>query len=147
MENEDTPKTERTATTQFRIESDSVGKTPGRFRAVLASSGEASDGDILSIKGMKIAPSLPMMFRHQSSIEIPALGRIIEPKKDKEGDLELLRVTGVFDLESKDDRPDPRTDSAPRHRDELALANYGGDARRPQEPETARRPHHKGEAR
>lgn len=36
----------------------------GRFRAVLATDGEASDGHVLAIKGGEVAPGLPLLFGH-----------------------------------------------------------------------------------
>lgn len=40
------------------------GTAPGAFRGTLATGGEASDGHILAIGGLKIPDSLPVQFRH-----------------------------------------------------------------------------------
>lgn len=94
------------AWTRFGIERGDSGGVPGEFRAALATNGEASDGHILSIGGMRVPDSMPMLFRHDSTLEIPALGRIVEPSKSREGSgEEILRVTGRFDLEG--DANDP----------------------------------------
>lgn len=89
------------AWTRFAIERAASGGVPGEFRAALATNGEASDGHILSIAGMRVPDSMPMLFRHQSTIEIPALGRIVDPQKSRDGNAEVLRVTGRFDLEGE----------------------------------------------
>ena len=85
----------------FHVEREGLADDGGRFRAVLATSGEASDGHILSIDGMRIDGSIPMLFRHDSTPQIPTLGRIEEPMKSRDGNLEVLRVTGRFDLEGE----------------------------------------------
>ena len=91
--------------TRFAIERESVGSKLGEFRAILATNGEASDGHILSIAGMQVPESMPMLFRHESTAEIPTLGRITEPSKSRDGGDEFLRVTGSFDLEGDDGDP------------------------------------------
>ena len=95
---------EVTAWTNFAIERESTA-TRGEFRSVLATSGEASDGHILSIRGMTVPVTMPMLFRHNSTVEIPALGRIVDPVKSRDGDIEVLRVTGRFDLEGDPNDP------------------------------------------
>jgi hypothetical protein len=75
----------------------------GTFRAVLASEGEASDGHILSIRGMQVPDSMPMLFRHSSDGHIPALGRITNPEKTRIDGVASLRVTGAFDMGSGGD--------------------------------------------
>lgn len=78
-----------------------VNMESGEFPAVLATEGEASDGHILSIRGMKIEPEIPMLFRHSSSEQIPGLGRITKPTKGRtDTGLAALRVVGRFDLGS-----------------------------------------------
>jgi len=93
------------AWTRFAIERESVGDKLGSFTAILATGGEASDGHILSIEGMSVPESMPMLFRHQSTAEIPTLGRITQPQKMGKNADAKLRVTGVFDLEG--DSTDP----------------------------------------
>lgn len=91
--------------TRFTIERESVGKIFGVFRAILATGGEASDSHILSIKGMSVPDSMPMLFRHNSTVEIPTLGRIVSPVKSGSESTAVLRVTGKFDLEGEDTDP------------------------------------------
>lgn len=91
--------------TRFAIERESVGKTLGEFRAILATSGEASDDHILSISGMEVPDSMPMLFRHNSTVEIPVLGRIVKPVKSGSGSSAVVRVTGEFDLEGDTNDP------------------------------------------
>ena len=67
------PNVEIDAWTRFAIEG-REGGSPGSFRAILATDGEADDGHILSIPGMRVPDSMPMLFRHASTIEIPTLG-------------------------------------------------------------------------
>jgi hypothetical protein len=49
---------------------------------------------------MEVPESMPMLFRHTSSEEIPALGRITNPKKVTIDGVKSLRITGVFDMGS-----------------------------------------------
>jgi hypothetical protein len=91
--------------TRFAIDREAAGRRLGSFPAVLATNGEASDGDIISIEGMRVPDSMPMLFRHNSTVEIPALGRIVEPVKGMAGDKQVVRVTGSFDLEGEKGDP------------------------------------------
>ncbi len=93
--NDDTPtRLERT----IKVErADDTAKS-GRFSAILASEGEASDGHILSIAGMRVPDSMPLLFRHTSSEEIPALGRVEKPEKVKVGGVPSLRVEPQIDM-------------------------------------------------
>ncbi len=92
--------------TRFAIERESVKDTLGKFRAILATGGEASDSHILSIPGMQVPESMPMLFRHDSVVDIPILGRITSPSKSGgSGAKAVLRITGEFDLEG--DTTDP----------------------------------------
>lgn len=93
------------AWTRFVIDRESVSNKLGTFRAILATGGEASDGHILSIEGMQVPDSMPMLFRHQSTTDIPLLGRITDPKKTGKKANAKLRITGVFDLEGDTNDP------------------------------------------
>lgn len=93
------------AWTRFAIERESVSGKLGTFKAILATGGEASDGHILSIEGMQVPDSMPMLFRHSSTTDIPLLGRITDPRKTGKKTNAKLRVTGVFDLEGDTNDP------------------------------------------
>jgi len=71
----------------------------GEFTAILATSGEASDGHILSVKGMRVAPKLPLLFNHKSEAMVPALGTVRKPVKSVEKGLEVLRVTPKISMD------------------------------------------------
>ncbi len=70
----------------------------GTFTAILASEGEASDGHILSIRGLETRPSMPMLFGHYSSEQIPLMGSIRKPTKTRSDGLSVLRVEGRINL-------------------------------------------------
>jgi len=93
--------TQADAWTRFAIERESTGGELGVFRSVLATSGEASDGHVLSIEGMRVPDSMPLLFRHQSTVEIPTLGRVEHPTKSQEAGREVLRVSGRIDTEGE----------------------------------------------
>lgn len=70
----------------------------GEFSMTLATDGEASDGHILNIDGAVTQERMPLLFNHYSSELIPALGSVIEPRK--EGG--KLRATGRINLNGDD---------------------------------------------
>lgn len=70
----------------------------GVFSAVLASEGEASDGHIISVRGIETRPSMPMLFGHYSSEQIPLVGSVRKPMKTTRDGTRVLRVEGHVNL-------------------------------------------------
>lgn len=71
--------------------------TDGIFTSILASEGEASDGHILSIRGLQTYPELPMLFGHYSSEQIPLVGTIRKPTKSFKAPA-VVRVEGQINI-------------------------------------------------
>ena len=69
----------------------------GVFRATLATEGEASDGDILSIAGGQIPDRMPMLLSHWNDPTAQA-GSITEPTKELKAKPPRLRVTGQIEM-------------------------------------------------
>ncbi len=97
-------KHERTA----RIDSIDDG---GVFKATLATEGEASDGDILSIKGGRIPKRMPMLISHWNDPTAHA-GSITEPVKELDAKPPRLRVTGQIEMGGEGALADVRRDIA-----------------------------------
>ncbi len=70
----------------------------GRINVPLATEGEADDGHIFSIRGMKVEPRTPMLFGHWSSDQIPLLGSWTNPTKRRVDGVPTLRVDGQINL-------------------------------------------------
>ncbi len=70
----------------------------GEFPMTLATEGEASDGHILEVGGAVLQPRMPLLLNHYSSDAVPALGSVIEPRKDGP----RLRATGRVNLTGDD---------------------------------------------
>ena len=69
----------------------------GVFTATLATEGEASDGDILSIKGGQIPERMPMLLSHWNDPTAVA-GSVTDPKKELGAKPPRLRVTGRIEM-------------------------------------------------
>lgn len=69
----------------------------GVFSAVMATEGEASDGHIISIRGIETSPQVPMLFGHYSSEQIPLVGSLRKPTKSYR-DVPTLRQQGHINL-------------------------------------------------
>lgn len=80
------------------LERGALNLETGEFQMTLATDGEASDGHILNIDGAVTQPRMPLLFNHYSSEAIPALGSVVDPRK--EGG--KLRATGRFNLNGED---------------------------------------------
>lgn len=98
-------KHERTA----RIES--INLDTGVFSMILATEGEASDGDILSIKGGKVPKRMPMLNGHYNSAT-EQLGSITDPEKLLEDSPPRLRAMGHIELGGDTGPADVRRDLA-----------------------------------
>lgn len=69
----------------------------GQFSMILATEGEASDGDILSIKGGNIPAQMPMLTSHWNDPSAQ-LGSITDPVKLLEDKPPRLRATGHIEM-------------------------------------------------
>lgn len=78
---------------------------------VLASSGEASDGHILSIRGGTVPEQMPLLISHENDPR-SHLGSIVDAKKSTDGGLEVLRATGVIEMGGSGAVADVRRDVA-----------------------------------
>jgi hypothetical protein len=83
----------------------------GEFPMTLASEGEASDGDILSIRGGIIPNRMPLL---QSHINDPskALGSVLNPRKVLREAVPVLKATGKIELEGDTPLAEIRRDVA-----------------------------------
>lgn len=86
------------------IERGTMNLESGEFPMTLATDGEASDGHILNIDGAVTQTRMPLLFNHWSSESIPALGSVVEPRKDGG----RLRATGRFNMNGEDTLADLR---------------------------------------
>ena len=85
--------------------------TDGVFRAILATEGEASDGDILSIAGGRIPARMPMLLSHWNDPTAVA-GSITEPTKELKASPPTLRITGTIEMGGVGGLADVRRDVA-----------------------------------
>ena len=86
------------------IERGDTDAASGEFRAVLATEGEASDGHILSIRGLEVPVEMPLLFGHRSQLMVPTLGTIRNPQKT-DG---VLRVSANVNTKGNDSLADIR---------------------------------------
>ena len=96
---------ERTATHSIERSADSPS---GVFDSVLATSGEASDGHVLSIEGLVIEERMPLLFGHRSEAMVPVLGSITSPRKTTENGIEILRTTNTINTDGEGPMADIR---------------------------------------
>jgi hypothetical protein len=87
--------TEPTHARIARIEG--IDATTGEFQMTLASEGEASDGDILSIAGGEIPDRMPLLTSHWNDPTVQ-LGSIVDPRKALKEKPPRLRATGKIEL-------------------------------------------------
>jgi hypothetical protein len=74
-----------------------IDLSTGSFPMTLASEGEASDGDILSIKGGQIPERMPMLTSHWNDPSA-ALGSITDPQKLLKDSPPRLRAVGHIEM-------------------------------------------------
>lgn len=78
---------------------DSVSEqSDGRFGMTLATEGEATDGDILSIEGGEIPERMPLQNSHINDAR-ETLGSVIEPVKNLKAKPPTLRATGQIEMD------------------------------------------------
>lgn len=80
----------------------------GVFPAVLATEGEASDGHIISVKGIDVPDHMPLLFGHVSDVQVPALGSIVGHSKGKKDGVAVLRTEQRVNMEGDDPLADIR---------------------------------------
>lgn len=93
---------------QARIES--IGED-GSFRMTLATDGEASDGDILSIEGGQIPERMPLLLSHYNDPTATA-GSVVDPIKETLSSPKRLVATGKIELGGDGALADVRRDVA-----------------------------------
>jgi len=92
----------------LQIDRESVVKEEGTFGSILATDGEASDGHIISIRGLRVPKRMPLLFGHRSEMMVPVLGSVVSPVKSEEGGTQILRVTNKVNLNGDDQLSDIR---------------------------------------
>lgn len=88
----------------------SIGED-GRFAMTLATEGEASDGDILSIQGAQVPERMPLLLSHWNDPTATA-GSVVEPSKELKSDPARLRAVGQIELDGEGSLADVRRDVA-----------------------------------
>ena len=76
---------------------DKINLETGEFPMVLASDGEASDGDILDVAGARYDSQVPLQNSHLSNVK-ETLGSITNLRKDLTTSPKLLRGLGTIEL-------------------------------------------------
>jgi len=89
-----------------QIERADANPETGEFNAILATEGEASDGHILSIRGLKVPASMPMLAEHW---DLP-IGSILQPRKAKVDGIPVLRVRPQLEMGGEGDAAATRRD-------------------------------------
>lgn len=84
----------------------------GTFPLIIASEGEAKDGHIFSVRGVKPPSTMPMLFNHKSTAEVPSLGTMGQFRKDKVDGIHILRSIGQFRMDGTGPLADIRRDFA-----------------------------------
>ncbi len=87
------------------------GDAEGRFTMTLATEGEASDGDILSIAGGQIPARMPLLISHWNDPTATA-GSVVEPVKDLKAKPARLRAIGEIEMEGEGTLAEIRRDIA-----------------------------------
>jgi len=109
------PPTDVTRVSLTAIERDGANAETGEFSAILATEGEASDGHILSMKGLEVPERMPLLLSHKADFSLPPLGSVLSPKKvnvqTKAGKLRALRVHPQVELSGEGAWPDIRRDT------------------------------------
>ena len=83
-----------------------IDMSTGQFPLTLATDGEASDGHIIRVEGVETPEALPMLFGHQSTVQVPSLGRITDFGVEQRGGFSHLRGIGNLNLNG-----DPEVDA------------------------------------
>lgn len=104
----------RTLSSTVIREGEDSESSMGTFPAALASNGEATDGHILHIQGLKTPKRMPMLFGHRSEVMAPVMGSVTKPVKGKtaDGKNRVLRTTNVINMEGEGQMADIRRNVA-----------------------------------
>lgn len=86
-----------------------VNLQTGEFPMILATDGEATDGDILSIEGAKFAKAVPLQMSHIND-PTATLGTIRALRRDLQSHPKKLRATGQIETEGEGPLADIRRD-------------------------------------
>ncbi|HUT87569.1 MAG TPA: hypothetical protein VMX15_05755 [Candidatus Heimdallarchaeota archaeon] len=91
------------------VERGHIDPSTGEFPMVLASDGEASDGDILSIEGARFNDTAPLQLSHRND-PTSTLGTISGFKRDMQSTPRKLRAKGIIETEGDGPQADIRRD-------------------------------------
>jgi len=94
-----------------RIESGPIDAKTGEFPMVLATDGEASDGDILSIEGGELPERAPLQNAHINEA-MSTLGSITSFRRDLKSSPKKLRAKGRIEMEGDGSQAEIRRDIA-----------------------------------
>ncbi len=94
----------RQATLDARIDTDT-----GEFDMVMASEGEASDGHIVSMRGLETPDELPLQLDHQRSA-LGNVGNVSKIRKDAVGGIPVTRGVGRIRLTGEGEALEARRD-------------------------------------
>ncbi len=95
----------------FELERGSIDLETGEFPLILATQGEASDGNILNIRGANIPERMPLQLNHANS-PTETLGSILSTRQAQKNGLPVLRATGQIELTGEGPLADIRRDLA-----------------------------------
>ena len=95
----------------IHIDREKINPETGEFPLVLATQGEATDGNILNIRGADIPERMPLQLAHANS-PTQTLGSIFSVRQGQKKGLPVLRATGKIDLEGEGALADIRRDLA-----------------------------------
>jgi len=93
---------------QCRIDS-AIDTDSGEFDMVLATEGEASDGHIISIRGLEFADTIPLQMDHSRAVQ-SNLGTVSKMRRDKVDGLPALRGVGQIRLTGDGEQLEARRD-------------------------------------
>jgi len=93
------------------VERGEIDPETGEFPMILATEGEASDGDILSIKGARFGESAPLQTSHRND-PTATLGTVSRFKRDLQSDPKKLRAVGTIEMSGEGPQADIRRDLA-----------------------------------
>ncbi len=109
------PPTDVTRVGLTAIEREDTNAETGEFSAILATEGEASDGHILSMRGLEVPDTMPLLLSHRADFSLPQLGSVRSPKKvsisTAAGKVKALRVRPQVELGGEGAWPDIRRDT------------------------------------
>ena len=91
---------ETNATLERTIDQGTIDLETGEFPLVLATQGEATDGNVLNIRGASIPDSIPLQVNHQNS-PLQTIGSVFGIRKGTKQGLPVLRAIARIELDGE----------------------------------------------